>query len=82
LLGDLRSAPLFLEPLFLEKFLEKMRSRAGIEMAFIGMSKLSSIGPASLQHPFRKLPGEVPEKFQIFSDTLPKNIFFCGTRLI
>jgi hypothetical protein len=86
-LGDLGSAPLFVEPLFLEKVLEKMRSRAETEMTFMGMSKVPGVeSPLSAQLLLnlllRKLPDKVLEKFQIFSETLPKNIFFRGTPLI
>jgi hypothetical protein len=86
-LGDLGSVPLFLEPRFLEKVLEKKRSRAETEMTFMGMSKVPGVeSPLSAQLLLnlllRKLPDKVLEKFQICSETLPKNIFFRGTPLI
>jgi len=64
-----------------------MRSRAETEMTFMGMSKVPGVeSPLSAQLLLnlllRKLLAEVLKKFQIFSGTLPKNIFFCGTRLI
>jgi hypothetical protein len=48
-----------------------MRSRTETEMAFMGNVKSISVkSPASaLNIFFRKLPGKVLEKFQIFSDT-------------
>jgi len=64
-----------------------MRSRAETEMTFMGMSKVPGVeSPLSAQLLLnlllRKLPDKVLEKFQIFSETLPKNIFFRGTPLI
>jgi hypothetical protein len=60
-----------------------MRSRTETEIAFMGMLKVSSLkssasAPRLLNILLRKLPGQVLEKFQIFSDTTAGS---CGFRL-
>jgi hypothetical protein len=57
-------------------FLEEMRRRTEIEMAFMGILKVSA--PRLLNILLRELPGEVLEKFQIFSDTTAD---YAGFRL-